>query len=167
MRYVERYLEQMELFMNHIYSACGTAILVDEDDMPLLSGFRWYLRKDRNVTYAVAQPEKRGTWVLMHRLLLGAESGQIVDHANGNGLDNRRENIRFATRATNAANSRKRSSARKYKGVSKNGSGWSAALTTEGQNVNLGTYRTESLAALAYDIYAVQVWGEFAQTNFE
>ena len=103
----------------------------------------------------------------MHRLVLGAEGDQIVDHVNGNGLDNRRANLRFASRSTNAANSSKRSSNRKYKGVYKNGTGWSASLTHSGKNVHLGTYRSEEMAALAYDIYAVQVWGEFARTNFQ
>src|SRR3990167_9216446 len=85
--------------------------LVDAIDFEWLSEYRWRQTADRRGQgYAAAWDTKLKRTVYMHRLLMGASKGQEVDHKNGDTLDNRRCNLRCATRAQNAANMDKYSS---------------------------------------------------------
>lgn len=148
--------------MIRIILPCSTELLLDDQDA-------WVLQHGRPYSHdgycRILDSDRR--WHLCHRLILGVtERGQRIDHINGNGFDNRRENLRLATASQNAANSGKRSSRRKYKGVSDNRYGrFTATCGFEMKNVHLGTYDTEEMAALAYDIFAYQAFGEFARLN--
>ena len=105
----------------------------------------------------------------MHRVILDAPAWRGVDHVNGNGLDNRRANLRFADQTFNQANARRgRSSTSRYKGVTlvKKSGRWLAQTTRNGKTVFLGYHDTEEAAALAYDAYAREAFGEFACLNF-
>jgi len=113
----------------------------------------------------------------IHRLITNAPKGMVVDHVNGNGLDNRKENLRVCTPLQNAMNKkrtkRKNSSilTSKYKGVQfqpyrSKGNEYLAMIRYAGKTYHLGTYATEEEAALAYDKKAIELAGEFALTNF-
>jgi hypothetical protein len=109
------------------------------------------------------------TFVFLHRHLLGLSyrDGKSVDHANGDGLDNRRSNIRLATSSQNNANRRSRLSVDHRRGVSLRPSGrWQAQIRVDGAQRFLGNYGTEEEAARAYDAAALEVHGEFARVNF-
>lgn len=150
--------------------------LYDDIDDPVVSRFRWHLvcNKPWIKLYAVAYIGGRMTF--MHRLILAnACEGFQVDHINGNGLDNRRENLRVCTRFQNMQNSsgcRDRKSA--YKGVAKisrwatnkNGKIWEARICWDGKQRVIGTYKTELDAAQAYDNKAREVHAQFARLNF-
>ncbi len=107
----------------------------------------------------------------MHRLILElpsyADMRVDVDHVNGDGLDNRRANLRITTRAQNLANSGGREGSSTYKGVSfeSQTSRWKAQITVDGRNRSLGRYDTEEEAATAYNLAAVEAWGEHARLN--
>ena len=102
----------------------------------------------------------------MHRYLLSVEDGVLMDHINGNGLDNRRTNLRVATNAENVRNSRKRTrTASQYKGVKREGDYWTAKIAMDGKSRMIGRYQTEIDAAMAYDACAVAFYGEFACLN--
>jgi hypothetical protein len=111
------------------------------------------------------------TQLEMHRFLLGlppySERRIDVDHINGNGLDNRRENLRVGTRAQNLANTGSRVGTSRFKGVSfcRRTGRWKAQITVDGRNQNLGRYDTQEEAALVYNVAAKQTWGEFAALN--
>src|SRR5678815_2653841 len=95
-------------------------------------------------------------------------SGAIgVDHKNGNGLDNRRENLRVCTQAENLANMRKHRGVSRYKGVTWDSSRrrWLAQIKNHGPNVNLGRYDSEVDAAHAYNEAALRLKGEYALLN--
>jgi hypothetical protein len=106
---------------------------------------------------------------MMHVVIMGRRG---VDHKNGDGLDNRRENLRFATHEENARNSRKqRTSGNRYKGVvpprpTRGIEYWQAQININRKQVRFGRFGTEEDAARAYDAKAKEVYGEFARLNF-
>lgn len=147
----------------------GHVALFDEAAWPLLSEHRWFARpKPPWTTYVITKVGPSRRQVLMHRLILGAQAGQRVDHINHNGLDNRRANLRFATPAQNAANSRPwRNNTSGYRGVSwrKDKNIWSAQIQVDGRLRHLGFFLDAWSAAQAYNEAAREAWGEFAVLN--
>jgi len=143
--------------------------VVDRIDEATVKGYRWRLsnRSDGlEQSYVVAW--HRGQHIFMHRLIMGATERQVVDHINGDGLDNRRSNLRFCTTAENSRNSKKytRSATSKLKGVCRVDRGWRAQIMHMYKKYNLGTFATEEAAAHAYDAAARRLFGEFARCNF-
>lgn len=98
---------------------------------------------------------------------MNANPGQIVDHIDGNTLNNQKGNLRFADRSQNGCNSKpKKTNTSGYKGVSKNAAGkWIAQLTVRRTFHWIGSYTTKKEAAAAYDAAALIFHGEFAKTN--
>lgn len=151
--------------------------VIDASDWPLLSGFSWFPHvhaKRKNLVYAEALTKTgmNGTRsvyrrLLMHRIILDAPDGIHVDHRDGNGLNNRRTNIRLATPAENARNRRLyKMSASGFRGVFPQKSGtWYAAICVNRTDLYLGTFPTAIEAALAYNEAARQYHGEFARLN--
>lgn len=90
----------------HINLPGGERVIVDDCDYERLTAYRWYISKSpRGYKYATSTID--GKWIGMHRFIVGARPGMVVDHINGDGLDNRRENLRECTAAQNKANSRR------------------------------------------------------------
>lgn len=91
-----------------IQAVTGELIRVDLADLGAVIGHSWRINAKDDCRYAVfhRRVDGRITAVLMHRVILGAKKGQIVDHINGDGLDNRRENLRFVTHGQNMQNRR-------------------------------------------------------------
>lgn len=140
----------------------GVVALVDERDVPLVSAHAWHLFRGK-CRYAVT-----GYGVLMHRLILNAPRGVMVDHKNRDGLDNRRDNIRLCSNAQNMMNVGKSAGkTSRFKGVSwnKNKQMWTAAIKKDGKTVHLGAYQDEEIAARQYDRAARLSFGKFARTN--
>ena len=104
----------------------------------------------------------------MHRVIMGNPPFR-VDHRNGDGLDNRRENLRRASNAENAWNQGKRPGSSMYKGVrfrpSRPARPWYAGITVGNKNIALGTFLSEAEAGRAYNVAAVEFFGEFARLN--
>ncbi len=133
-----------------------------------LDRFKWrpQVHKRAGKVYAVAYC---GTMISLHRLITGAVKGQFVDHINGNGLDNRDENIRIATSRQNRANSQaNRDNKSGFKGVTwaRTSRKWMAQIVNEGQKYYLGVFAHAKRAALAHDRAALALHGEFAGLNF-
>lgn len=108
----------------------------------------------------------------MHRVIIEAPDEMFVDHINHNGLDNRRSNLRLATRSENTQNRRKISTKTRsrYKGLSlhkERRKGWSARIRVKGKSKFLGFFADEIEAGKAYDRAARKYHGEFAVLNFE
>ena len=145
----------------------GKVALVDDEDGGTVSPHRWYAKREGRVWYAYRNvpsiTTKSGyTTLAMHRYLTDY---RMVDHKNGNGLDNRRSNLRPADRKRNGAN-RGPNTAYLLKGVivAPNGK-FRARITVDGHQKHLGVFHSYQEAAEAYDAAALLYFGEFARIN--
>ena len=150
----------------------GGHALIDMADRHLIVGYRWHARQRRKNIYAVAGRylgNKKTATIYMHRLIIGASAGQLVDHINGHGLDNRRSlNLRVCSNLENQRNQKNIRGVSQYKGVTwdKNHGRWLAQIYIDGKNIFLGRYAIETEAAVAYDCAARKYFNAFASTNF-
>lgn len=148
----------------------GKVALVDDADYLYLNQFKWHIYKqNRNNFYArtVIYQNKKRIGIVMHRLLLKCE-GKIIDHISGDGLDNRRSNIRCCTKSENPLNRRININNNSgYKGVSwfKVVKKWRAQIQYKKIVYHLGTYEKRIDAAKAYNEAAIKFHGEFAKLN--
>jgi hypothetical protein len=174
-------------------------VLISGEDIVVLEYTNWWItgfqksRRSRTL-YCIGSPSvrlnhegittpSRGTSI--HRVIMSRIVGrpllksEHVDHINGNGLDNRRSNLRIATPSQNAANMRKQSKRKNssvYKGVchDKRKNQWMAYVGSCSGGITKREYlgrwsktpENEILAAKAYDKRAKELWGEFAHLNF-
>jgi hypothetical protein len=149
--------------------------LVDDDDFEDVSRFKWHARTCRGRAYAARGVYENGRTreLLLHRYLLNAPPGVLVDHRNGNGLDCRRSvNLRTTDATGNSANRVKTpGKSSRFKGVylrrdANRQKPWHASLTIRDKRIYLGHFACEEDAARAYDAAAKRTFGEFALTNF-
>jgi len=146
----------------------GGRTLISEEDLEVVSTRKWCVNKKesgKRTDYV----RETSTSLKMHQFLLGdAPEGQVIDHINGDGLDNRRENLRFCTHSENHANEQKRAGGSSvFKGVGFDASRqkWSAKLMVDGETKNLGRFDSEVAAANAYDKAALEAFGSHARLN--
>lgn len=123
-----------------------------------------------DVMYAAFNVHTASGWrcVLLHRLLTEAPSAMVVDHIDGNGLNNRRSNLRLCTVGENNTNNRLAASATSsFRGVcyDRTHSKWKVTIGSKGKRHSLGYFHSEIAAARAYDVAAKQLHGAFATPN--
>jgi hypothetical protein len=154
----------------------GKWATIDDEDIGLVSAHKWCYAKNKrtNTGYAQASAKtpdgSRHTTITMHQLILGGTSRRNpADHIDGDGLNNRRSNLRVATCQQNAQNQALRKvTVVKYKGVTRNKHGrYVARIVHNYKACHLGVYGTPEKAARAYDEKARELFGEFARTNFD
>ncbi len=134
----------------------GKVAIVDDEDFAELVKYRWCAIKSYNTYYAVRNSPrsygKRHT-IRMHAVILNPPQGMIIDHINGNGLDNRRENLRVVTTRQNQQNLHIPKSSR-YPGVIwyKQTKRWQARIKINGRSKHLGYFKDEFEAATVYRV---------------
>jgi hypothetical protein len=141
----------------------GKFALIDNRDYWLMRQFKWCAHFNGYNWYVVTGAGR--TRMRMHRLLAGFPPFAL-DHKNGNGLDNRRRNLRPATCSQNGANcGPQRNNASGFKGVTRHKAlgKWQAQITFRGQYRYLGLFANPRLAFAAYRKAAKQLFGEFAR----
>lgn len=147
----------------------GKFAIVDAQDYEWLSKHRWRTHEDRSGTCYALRGSARKV-IFMHRAIMNPPKGMVVDHIDGNGLNNRRSNLRICSKRQNKYNQRPMKNAgSRFKGVylAKGKSDqWCAVVRCKGEAFYLGSFDDEIEAARAYDRKAVELFGEFAYLNF-
>jgi len=150
----------------------GMFTLVDIEDAEMVLSRCWQARPGRNTWYASSDFGTHPDWIkiFLHRKILQCLPGTQVDHINGDGLDNRKKNLRLSTQSQNLGNSRlSRASTSGFKGVYWNkGKGrWTAEIGRgeHSRHAHLGHFHNIYDAARAYNAAAIAKWGEFARLN--
>lgn len=156
----------------------GFVAIVDDEDYDKVSRFKWHAKTSKRSVYAaraIPNPQARGprqTLLYLHHVITGYPR---VDHRDGDGLNNRRENLRAATMTQNNQNRRaSRTAASRFKGVFTNsgftnsgrGLPWKAGIKVGARSIHLGYFGSEDDAARAYDAAAREHFGEWAAVNF-
>ena len=150
----------------------GLESIVDDEDFEWVSKHKWSASKSDHSFYAMRAQGPRGNqkFFYLHRVIIGAEKGQLVDHIDRNTLNNSRSNLRLVSVRQNAMNTGShRNSISQFKGVwpnAKAGKPWAAGISLAGKRIHLGHYATEMEAAQAYDAAARRESGQFANLNF-
>lgn len=145
----------------------GYAAIVDDEDFERVAQWRWCALVGKYTVYAMRNSGKKG-FIYMHRFLMNAPSGAEVDHKNGNGIDNRRTNLRLGTKAQNQHNSKcKKHNKLGVKGVTfiKSTGKFHAKIRANKKTVFSAYFKTVEAAKAARDVAVQQHHGEFARLN--
>jgi len=140
---------------------------VDDADFEYLNQYKWCF----NGRYAIREIRIGGKKrkILMHRIIVSVPFGLEIDHINGNGCDNRRDNLRICTHQQNVRNCKKcmKDTSSKYKGVCwhKTNRKWQAYIGVNKKVIYLGYFIEEDEAARTYNVAALKYFGEFAKPN--
>jgi len=156
-----------------IYLGEGKFTIVDPPDYYRLNNFHWSARRNSNCIYAVRflnDPGKKPKIISLHRQIMNPRKGLLVDHINRNTLDNRKANLRLATKSQNMQNRCKISSktSSRFIGVylERRTGRWVSCIEHHSKKISLGTFGNEIDAAKAYDEAAKKYRGDFARLNF-
>ncbi len=149
----------------------GKVALVDPVDFRSVMKHKWCLAPSGKWLYAATSMRVNGKrkMVRLHRFLANPGAGEMVDHKDGDGLNNTRDNLRLSTNSTNQMNRKPSSGAKssRFKGVTWHAarSKWAAQIHVKKKHIHLGLFVTELEAADAYDKAAALHFGEFARGN--
>ena len=146
----------------------GLHAIVDAEDYEWLNQYKWSVQPSANAKTFYAKRTYCGRLVLMHREIMKPPRGMFVDHINGNGLDNRRCNLRICTPMQNSCNRSKQRNARhRFIGVRPCGKDtYEAIVDHNGKRYREGPFRDEVEAAKARDRLARKLHGPYARLNF-
>jgi hypothetical protein len=162
--------------MKEIELTQGMVAIVDDDNYEELSKYNWCFSRCRSPNeapkgYAIrgGRPDEVKVNILMHRAIMKTPDGMLVDHIDGNGLNNQKCNMRNCTTSENLANHiRAPWSNSGFYGVSrrKDDLKWQAKIKIHGRTIYIGSFDDPEEAARSRDIVAIKLFGEFAALNF-
>lgn len=145
----------------------GYIVQIDDEDFERISKFKLYISISGKTQYVRGYGNKKQ--FRLHRLILNITDPKIsVDHIDGNGLNNQKSNLRACSHKQNSRNKRlNRNTSTGYKGVSlaKRKNKFRAYIKTESRQLHLGHFNTAEEAAKAYNIKALELFGEYAKLN--
>jgi hypothetical protein len=145
----------------------GQIAVVDAEDFEKLSRYKWFAIRGHHTFYVATRDKTTHRIILMHRVIMQAPDGMVVDHVDGNGLNNCRSNLRICTQKQNTYNSRPKGGKSGFKGVDYDkGTGKCRAyICHQGKRIPLGVFDSEIEAARARDRKARELQGEHAWLN--
>jgi hypothetical protein len=157
--------------MKQIYLCGGYVTQVSDEDYDRLNKYQWCISTCGKVSYVVRR-QNNGIMISMHREIIGADNipdGIEIDHADRDGLNNQRENLRLASKSQQQANIPPYSGcSSKFKGVcwfTPKGK-WRARINYKKKEMHLGYFDSEDEAGIHYDMAALGLFGVFAYLNF-
>jgi hypothetical protein len=160
--------------MKRIKLTRGKHTIVDDDDFERLSKHKWQAVKGgkKLISWRACRSETvngKKKHIPMSNEIMPPQKGFVVDHKNNDSLDNRKENLRFATLSQNQHNKRKQTGNHRFKGIyfNKRYKIYSASINFNYKARHIGYYKTDVEAAKAYDVVAKELFGEFANLNFK
>lgn len=145
----------------------GKESLVDDEDFQILSGFKWSIDGHGYATRGIVTGPNKTTSVKMHRQIMRLipGDGKLVDHINGNKIDNRKENLRLCTVSENARNrGPTKFNSLGLKGVKKRKNKFSANIMADGISHYLGVFDNKEDAAYAYAEASKKLHLKFSKT---
>jgi len=153
--------------MKTIQLTQGKVALVDDEDYEMVDAYKWSYHHNGYAVTNWNKAEGRMKFLSMHRLILGElVKGKVTDHINGNGIDNRRENLRVCSQGENTFNQKKsKSNTSGYKGVFLQGRKWKTQIRIKGKIHYIGYFSDKVEAAKAYNEAAKIYHGEFSRLN--
>ncbi len=163
---IKKFSNRLEVYLDD-----GRLVLASLEDESIIRGHQWYFWQSKRVksnmyvrTNRLDPETRKRSTPLLHRMIIEVPPGLVCDHINGNTLDNRRSNLRIATRAQNCQNrvSHKRGIGI-HKGCTQNP--WYARISVNRKNINLGYFKTEAEALRAREEALKEHYGEFSPTR--
>ena len=157
--------------MKQIPLTKGRFALVDNNSFNYISKFKWYFGPDGYARRSQYIGLKNGNPIVktirMHHLIVKKPDGFVIDHIDGDRLNNTRSNLRVATRSQNNMNRISLNGSSKYKGVTwnKKSKKWQAQIWMNNKCKVLGQFLNEKEAAKVYNQTAVKYQGKFARLN--
>jgi hypothetical protein len=157
--------------MKYIELTQGKRTMVDDEDYNELSKYKWYARKTGKKYYVLRHfyaGKKQYKHILLHRMIMNTPDGMCTDHINGDGLDNRKSNLRICTISENLMNrGSQKNNASGLKGAyyNKRAKNWQSYIKAENKNIYLGSFRSKEQAHDAYCEASKKYHGEFANTG--
>ena len=144
----------------------GQYAIVDPENFEALNKYKWCVTRNVHTSYACRG--EKGKLILMHRQIMQTPAGMVVDHIDGNGLDNRVRNMRNCTRGANCCNTRTEYGHTGFRGVRyhQHLGKYRATVMYKGKKHVVGEFDDAVEAAKARDRKARQLQGEFAYLNF-
>lgn len=145
----------------------GKVTLIDADDFDKVKDFQWHVQNRPRPYAKMTSRDKKQ--VYLHRVITGAKAGQIVDHINGDRLDNRKRNLRLVTPAQNNWNQRKhKNNTSGFSGVflQRKTNKFEAAIKHRTHSRHLGTFDNPYEAAVSYDMAKAEIAGEYGSYNY-
>jgi hypothetical protein len=148
----------------------GYEAMIDVEDLPLVEDYNWCAQVYPTVVYAMRKDysTKPAKTIKMHRVINKTPCDLHTDHENGNGLDNRKDNLRNATLTENLLNRGPRKESKSgLKGVtwSDTAQKWQARIASDGEEKHLGYFTNKFIAHRIYCEQAVLLHKEFARTD--
>lgn len=156
--------------MKNIPLTQGKIAIVDDEDYVIINQHKWFAVRSRKIYYARTWIKTDSGKILMpiHRFIMNPDKHVLIDHINGDGLDNRRCNLRICNYITNQRNRRITIGSSRFKGVCwhKLNNKWRARIRINCHLKDLGCFDSELAAAKSYDQAAILYFGNFARINF-
>lgn len=144
----------------------GFEATVDDEDAERVLQHKWHPDIREHTIYAMTNIKENGRWrsVRLHRFIVNAPKGALVDHEDGNGLNCQRHNLRYTDSVGNRTNCKAKNPRRK--GVRRKKGSFVAVIGHLGKKIELGGYKCRTAAAVNYDRKAVELYGEFSRLNY-
>lgn len=146
----------------------GYEAIIDAEDMHIADSVNWSAMVPKSKSGKEYSPYAiRGYGILLHREIMQAKKGQILDHINGNTLDNRKSNLRFCTHSQNMQNSqRHETNTSGHRGVRfrKDRNKWRSEIYFNGKYIHLGLFENKIDAISAYEQKSAELFGDFKRS---